>query len=131
MLICPGLKSDGLVFYQCSFEGYQDTLYVHSDPQFYMECDVYGTMDFIFGNAGMVFQNCCIYARNPPNKINTITAQGRINPNQSGGISIQNCTVKAALDLKLVQSSVKTYLGRPWKEYFRTIFMKTYLDGLN
>jgi len=25
--------------------------------------------------------------------------------------------------------SVKTYLGRPWKEYSRTVFMKTFLDG--
>ncbi|KAJ0803980.1 putative pectinesterase [Helianthus annuus] len=39
--------SDLSVFYQCSFEGYQDTLYVHSNRQFYRECDIYGTVDFI------------------------------------------------------------------------------------
>ncbi|PON47276.1 Pectinesterase inhibitor domain containing protein [Parasponia andersonii] len=122
--------SDLSVFYRCSFEGYQDTLYVHSDRQFYKECDIYGTVDFIFGNAAVVFQNCNIYARNPPNKTNTITAQGRIDPNQNTGISIHNCQVTAASDLKSAQSSVKTYLGRPWKEYSRTVFMKTYLDSL-
>ncbi|KAJ6722728.1 PECTINESTERASE [Salix koriyanagi] len=58
--------SDLSVFYKCSFEGYQDTLYVHSQRQFYRECDIYGTVDFIFGNAAVVFQNCNIYARNPP-----------------------------------------------------------------
>ncbi|XP_031390042.1 pectinesterase 2-like [Punica granatum] len=122
--------SDLSVFYKCSFEGYQDTLYVHSERQFYRECNIYGTVDFIFGNAAVVFQNCNIYARNPPNKTNTITAQGRTDPNQNTGISIHNCRVTAASDLKAVQSSVKTYLGRPWKQYSRTVFMKTYLDSL-
>uniref|UniRef100_A0A803P2R3 Pectinesterase n=1 Tax=Cannabis sativa TaxID=3483 RepID=A0A803P2R3_CANSA len=122
--------SDLSVFYKCSFEGYQDTLYVHSDRQFYRECDIYGTVDFIFGNAAVVFQNCNIYPRNPPNKTNTITAQGRTDPNQNTGISIHNCRVTAASDLKSVQGSVKTYLGRPWKQYSRTVFMKTSLDSL-
>ncbi|XP_061363160.1 pectinesterase 2-like [Gastrolobium bilobum] len=122
--------SDLSVFYRCSIEGYQDTLYVHSERQFYRECDIYGTVDFIFGNAAVVFQNCNLFARNPPNKVNTITAQGRTDPNQNTGISIHNCRVTAASDLKLVQSSVKTYLGRPWQQYSRTVFMKTSLDSL-
>ncbi|KAF8027917.1 hypothetical protein BT93_E0750 [Corymbia citriodora subsp. variegata] len=122
--------SDLSVFYQCGFEGYQDTLYVYSNRQFYRECDIYGTVDFIFGNAAVVLQNCNIYPRNPPNKVNTITAQGRTDPNQNTGISIHNCKVTAASDLKSVQSSVKTYLGRPWQQYSRTVFMKTYLDSL-
>ncbi|KAH7519605.1 hypothetical protein FEM48_Zijuj08G0054700 [Ziziphus jujuba var. spinosa] len=122
--------SDLSVFYRCSFEGYQDTLYVHSERQFYRECDIYGTVDFIFGNAAVVLQNCNIYARNPPNRTNTITAQGRTDPNQNTGISIHNSRVTAASDLKSNTGSVKTYLGRPWKEYSRTVFMKTYLDSL-
>ncbi|KAI8027592.1 Pectinesterase 2 [Camellia lanceoleosa] len=122
--------SDLSVFYRCSFEGYQDTVYVHSQRQFFRECDIYGTVDFIFGNAAVVFQNCNIYARSPPNKTNTITAQGRTDPNQNTGISIHNCKVTAASDLNPVQSSVTTYLGRPWKQYSRTIYMKTFLDGL-
>ncbi|XP_044491721.1 pectinesterase 2 [Mangifera indica] len=122
--------SDLSVFYKCSFEGYQDTLYVHSERQFYRDCNIYGTVDFIFGNAAVVFQNCNIYPRNPPNKTNTITAQGRTDPNQNTGIIIQNCIVTAASDLKPVESSVKTYLGRPWKEYSRTVFMTTNLGSL-
>ncbi|GKA68251.1 pectinesterase 2-like protein [Tanacetum coccineum] len=121
--------SDLSVFYQCSFEGYQDTLYVHSNRQFYKNCDIYGTVDFIFGNAAAVLQNCNIYARKPPNKTNTLTAQGRTDQNQNTGISIHNCRVTAASDLKGV-SGVKTYLGRPWKQYSRTVFLKTNLDSL-
>ncbi|KAI7755448.1 hypothetical protein M8C21_015913 [Ambrosia artemisiifolia] len=118
--------SDLSVFYQCSFEGYQDTLYVFSNRQFYRDCNIYGTVDFIFGNAAAVLQNCNIYARDPPNKTNTLTAQGRSDPNQNTGISIHNCRVRAASSL----NGVKTYLGRPWKQYSRTVFIKTYLDGI-
>ncbi|XP_077218162.1 pectinesterase-like [Tasmannia lanceolata] len=123
--------ADFSAFYRCSFVGYQDTLYVHSLRQFYRECDIYGTVDFIFGDAAVVFQNCNLYARKPdPNQKNIFTAQGRVDPNENTGISIQNCKVTAASDLIPVKSSFKTYLGRPWKNYSRTIFMESFLDDL-
>ncbi|XP_077234530.1 pectinesterase-like [Tasmannia lanceolata] len=123
--------SDLSVFYRCSFKGYQDTLYVYSQRQFYRECDIYGTVDFIFGDAAAVLQNCNIYVRRPmSNQQNTVTAQGRTDPNENTGISIHNSRVTAASDLKPVQGSFKTYLGRPWHQYSRTVFMKTSLDSL-
>ncbi|CAL0300247.1 unnamed protein product [Lupinus luteus] len=118
-------------FYSCSFEGYQDTLYTHSMRQFYRECDIYGTVDYIFGNAAVVFQNCNIYSRLPlSGQFNTITAQGRTDPNQNTGTSIQNATVKAADDLAPNINTVQTYLGRPWKQYSRTVFMQSFMDRL-
>ncbi|CAA7401404.1 unnamed protein product [Spirodela intermedia] len=123
--------ADLSVFYRCSFKGYQDTLYVHSQRQFYRDCDIYGTVDFIFGDAVAVLQNCNIYVRKPmSNQKNTITAQGRSDPNENTGISVHNSKVTAASDLKPVQSSFKTFLGRPWREYSRTVFMQCTLDGL-
>ncbi|KAK8306431.1 hypothetical protein V6Z12_D03G128000 [Gossypium hirsutum] len=123
--------SDLSVFYRCGFEGYQDTLYVHSQRQFYKECYIYGTVDFIFGNAAVVLQNCMIYARRPMDQQkNMVTAQGRTDPNQNTGIIIHGSRVMATADLSPVLSSFKTFLGRPWKEYSRTVFMKTYLDSL-
>eukprot|EP01018_Ginkgo_biloba_P023488 Gb_21388 [translate_table: standard] len=123
--------ADFSVVYRCSFIGYQDTLYVHSLRQFYRECDIYGTVDFIFGNAAVVLQNCNIFARRPmPTQKNTITAQNRKDPNQNTGISIHNCKVGAAADLVPVKSSFPTYLGRPWKMYSRTVYMQTFLDDL-
>ncbi|WOG95505.1 hypothetical protein DCAR_0414827 [Daucus carota subsp. sativus] len=121
--------SDLSVFYQCSFEGYQDTLYVLSNRQFYKDCDIYGTVDFIFGNAAVVFQNCNIRPRKPPNGTNAITAQGRTDPNQNTGIVIHNSRITPSEELKADQGSVDTYLGRPWKEYSRTVIIKTFMDG--
>ncbi|XP_074352526.1 pectinesterase-like [Apium graveolens] len=123
--------ADMSTFYSCSFEGYQDTLYVHSQRQYYTECDIYGTVDFIFGNAAAVLQNCNIYPRLPlANQFNAITAQGRIDPNQNTGISIQNCDIKAADDLASSDGTTQTYLGRPWKEYSRTIYIQSFMDSL-
>ncbi|XWS64493.1 hypothetical protein CRYUN_Cryun05aG0008500 [Craigia yunnanensis] len=123
--------ADMSTFYSCSFEGYQDTLYAHSLRQFYRECDIYGTIDFIFGNAAVVLQNCNIYPRLPlPNQFNTITAQGRIDPNQNTGISIHNCVIRAADDLASSNGTTRTYLGRPWKEYSRTLYMQSFMESL-
>ncbi|KAL5728193.1 pectinesterase [Ranunculus cassubicifolius] len=118
--------SDLSVFYKCSFEGYQDTLYPHSQRQFYKDCDVYGTVDFIFGNSAVVFQNCNIYCRKPiPGQQCTITAQGRIDKNQNTGISIHNSQLLATSDL----GATPSYLGRPWKQYSRTVYLQTVMGS--
>ncbi|KAH6761216.1 Plant invertase/pectin methylesterase inhibitor superfamily [Perilla frutescens var. frutescens] len=124
-------SSDLSVFYACSIEGYQDTLFAQAQRQLFKSCYVYGTVDIIFGNAAVVLQNCIIYVRKPlDGQANMITAQGRGDPYQNTGISIHNCRVLAAPDLKPVQDSFRTYLGRPWQEYSRTVVMKSYLDAL-
>nr|XP_043638426.1 probable pectinesterase/pectinesterase inhibitor 41 [Erigeron canadensis] len=124
-------SADLSTFYSCSFEGYQDTLYAHSLRQFYRECDIYGTVDFIFGNAAAVFQNCNIYPRLPMSgQFNAITAQGRTDPGQNTGTSIQRCNIRAADDLAASNGTTVTYLGRPWKEYSRTVYMQSYMDSL-
>lgn len=113
--------SDQSVLYQCSFDAFQDTLYSHSNRQFYRECDITGTIDFIFGNAAAVFQNCNILPRQPlPNQFVTITAQGKTDPNQDTGIIIQNSVVSP-----LDKLTAPAYLGRPWKPYSTTVIMQT------
>ncbi|KAA3478087.1 Pectinesterase 3 [Gossypium australe] len=113
--------SDRSVFYRCAFDAYQDTLYAHSNRQFYRECDILGTIDFIFGNAAVVFQSCSILPRQPlANQFNTITAQGKKDPNQNTGICIQKCSITAFGNL-----TAKTYLGRPWKEFSTTVIMQS------
>ncbi|XP_056856860.1 probable pectinesterase/pectinesterase inhibitor 59 [Raphanus sativus] len=123
-------SSDLSIFYKCSIEGYQDTLMVHSQRQFYRGCYIYGTIDFIFGNAAVVFQNCLILPRRPlKGQANVITAQGRADPFQNTGISIHNSRIQPAPDLKPVIRTVKTYMGRPWMKYSRTVVLKTHLDS--
>ncbi|KAK4789041.1 hypothetical protein SAY86_020360 [Trapa natans] len=118
--------SDKSVMYRCYFDSYQDTLYAHTNRQFYRECDIIGSVDFIFGYSAVVIQNSTILPRQPmPNQYNTITAQGKFNPNLKSGISIQDCKVIATENL-----IAKTYLGRPWKNHSTTVFMQSFLDSL-
>ncbi|KAK0593439.1 hypothetical protein LWI29_036611 [Acer saccharum] len=118
--------ADRSAFYRCHIDAFQDTLYTHSNRQFYRECNIYGTVDFIFGNSAVVLQNCNIVPKRPmPGQQNTITAQGRMDPNQNTGISIQNCGIWPYENL----SGVETYLGRPWKNYSTTIFMQSNMES--
>ncbi|KAG0458864.1 hypothetical protein HPP92_021992 [Vanilla planifolia] len=123
--------SDRSIFYRCSIEGYQDTLCVYSQRQFYRECDIYGTIDFIFGNAAVVIQKSNIILRNPRlGECNVITAQGRTNRNQNTGIVIQFCSIRAAPDLRAAERKVQSYLGRPWQLYARTVYLENYIEGV-
>ncbi|KAF4347664.1 hypothetical protein F8388_008366, partial [Cannabis sativa] len=98
-----------------------------------------GHSSFIFGNAAAVFQNCKILARKPMlHQKNVITAQGRTDPNQNTGISIHNCTIEAAPDLAVdvddeesntTSTTTLSYLGRPWKQYSRTVYMQSYIGS--
>ncbi|XP_050921197.1 pectinesterase/pectinesterase inhibitor PPE8B isoform X2 [Lathyrus oleraceus] len=116
--------SDLSVFHRCGIFGYQDSLYPHSMRQFYRECTIAGTVDFIFGYATAVFQNCQIIAKQGrPNQKNTVTAQGRIDPNEPTGFSFQFCNISAE------NETIPTYLGRPWKNYSRTIFMQSHMSN--
>ncbi|RWR85122.1 pectinesterase [Cinnamomum micranthum f. kanehirae] len=118
--------ADKSVINRCRIDGYQDTLYAHSLRQFYRDCSISGTVDFIFGDAAVVLQNCKLIANKPmSNQQNLVTAQGRTDPNQNTGTSIQNCQILASSDLSAVKSSIPTYLGRPWKEYSRTVVMQS------
>ncbi|GLT25671.1 hypothetical protein SLA2020_007870 [Shorea laevis] len=123
--------SDLSAFFRCDMLAYQDTLYVHSLRQFYIQCFIAGTVDFIFGNAAAVFQNCDIHARRPnQGQKNMVTAQGREDPNQNTGIVIQKCRIEATSELKALKGSVETYLGRPWKQYSRTIIMQSHISDV-
>ncbi|CAM8915248.1 unnamed protein product [Rhodiola kirilowii] len=118
--------SDQAIINRCKIDAYQDTLYTHTNRQFYRDSYITGTVDFIFGNAAVVFQNCKIVARKPGSgQNNMLTAQGRTDPNQNTGISIQNCQLIASADLQPVKAQFKSYLGRPWKEYSRTVVMQS------
>lgn len=120
------VQSDRAIFVNCRMEGYQDTLYVQTHRQYYRSCYITGTIDFIFGDAVALFQNCMIYVRKPlDNQQTIVTAQGRVNRRETTGIVLHSCRILADDTLEPVKSQFKSYLGRPWKEFSRTIIMET------
>ncbi|KAG6584281.1 putative pectinesterase/pectinesterase inhibitor 39, partial [Cucurbita argyrosperma subsp. sororia] len=116
------------VFYKCVFLGYQDTLFINGKMLFFKDCEIYGTVDFIFGNALVVFQDCRIYARLLNNTV-TVTAQSKEYKRQLSGFSFQNCSVMASPELGPVNETI-VFLGRPWRDYSTVIFMESFLDSV-
>ncbi|XP_042475736.1 pectinesterase-like [Macadamia integrifolia] len=122
------VQSDFAAFYNCRMDGYQDTLYVQTYRQFYRNCVVSGTVDFIFGDSTTVMQNCLIIARKPmDNQQNTVTAHGRAIKRETTGLVIQNSRIVPEQKLFPVRFKIPTFLGRPWKEYARTVIMESTL----
>lgn len=131
--------SDLSVIENCEFLGNQDTLYAHSNRQFYKSCNIQGNVDFIFGNSAAVFQDCNILVRPRQQKPekgenNAVTAHGRTDPAQLTGFVFQNCLINGTEEyMKLFRSKPqvhKNYLGRPWKEYSRTVYINCNMEAL-
>lgn len=125
------VQSDRSIFYNCQMDGYQDTLYVHTKRQFYRSCTISGTVDFIFGDSAVVFQNCKMVVRKPmDNQKNIVTAQGRKERHETTAIVLHNCTVTAEPALFHARDKFPSYLGRPWKEYSRTFILQSQIDEI-
>ncbi|KAG5390976.1 hypothetical protein IGI04_032517 [Brassica rapa subsp. trilocularis] len=125
------VSANKAVIYRCRIDAYQDTLYAHIERQFYRECYITGTVDFICGQATAVFQNCDIVARKPlQGQQNMITAQQCQTQSRDTWFSFHKCKIRAAQDLIPVKETVKTFLGRPWGDYATVVFMKSAIDDL-
>ncbi|VFQ65059.1 unnamed protein product [Cuscuta campestris] len=118
------VQSDMSAFYNCRMDGYQDTLYTQTHRQFYSNCVITGTVDFIFGDAAAVIQNSVIVVRRPmDNQQNSVTAHGRTHNAEPTGLVIQNCQIIAEDALEANKTEIPSYLGRPWKPYSRTVIL--------
>lgn len=117
--------------YHCNMLENQDIIYVHSIYQFYTGCFIIRTIDFIFGKAVVVLQNCDICAHHPnPDQRNIVTAHGGDDPNENTGIVIQRCKIRATSNLQAVAGSFQSYLGRPWKRYSRTVVIQMEISNI-
>ncbi|EEF43188.1 pectinesterase [Ricinus communis] len=125
------IQSDRAALYNCRMDGHQDTLYQHAHRQFYRNCVISGTVDFIFGDATAVIQNSLIIIRTPdPGQRNAVTAHGRADKRESTGLVIQNCRILPEQSLFPVISEFPSYLGRPWKQYARTVIMESEIGSV-
>uniref|UniRef100_A0A0D3HJ56 Pectinesterase n=1 Tax=Oryza barthii TaxID=65489 RepID=A0A0D3HJ56_9ORYZ len=122
--------SNRSLIHRCRIDGYQDTLWAQNNLQVYLRCDIAGTIDFVYGNAKAIFQYCRLLVRNPGNgKHNAITAQGRNDPtNEESGFVFQGCNITAMEGESL--AGVDTYLGRPWKNHSRVVFMGCFMSDI-
>ena len=102
--------ADKMVFKNCRFIGNQDTLYADQGRQYFKDCYIEGDVDFIFGAAQAVFENCTIFSVDRAG----ITPKGYVTAASTAktanfGFLFVNCKFISNIT---VANSV--YLGRPW-----------------
>lgn len=110
------IDGDRVIFDNCKFLGFQDTLYPRdtASRQYYKNCYIEGTTDFIFGASTAVFDGCEIFAKAGGSYL---TAASTPETNNYGLVFL-NC--------KLTTNAPNNsyYLGRPWRNYAKTVFVK-------
>lgn len=115
------VDADKAVFKNCRFLGNQDTMYLtgENSRQYFIGCYIEGTTDFIFGPATALFQGCTIRCKSNSYITAANTSQGK----KFGFVF---------LDCKIIADSVvkKVYLGRPWRAYSNTVFLRCELPGI-
>ncbi len=105
--------SDEVAVVNCKLLGNQDTLYASGKgKQYYKDCYIEGTTDFIFGSATAFFENCEIHSK----KNSYITAASTPKDSLFGYV-FKDCKLTADKDVDEV------YLGRPWRIYAQTVFI--------
>jgi len=112
---------DKVAFKNCRFLGFQDTLYTYGrgSRQYYLNCYIEGTVDFIFGSSTAVFNKCDIYSKTA----GYLTAASTPDTTRFGYVFL-NCRIKG----NAPDNSV--YLGRPWRPYAKTVFIHSNLGKM-
>ncbi len=107
------VDGDRAVFRNCRFLGWQDTMFLNRGRQYFENCYIEGHVDFIFGAATAFFEKCHIHClRN-----GYITAASTYDYLEYGFV-FSNCKITGEAD-------VKTYLGRPWRDYSAATYLNT------
>jgi pectinesterase len=98
----------------CIISGNQDALYLSGKEakQYFKDCYIEGTTDFIFGSATALFENCIIHSLKNSYITAASTPEGT-----AFGFVFKNCKLTAEA------SATAVYLGRPWRIYAKTVYI--------
>lgn len=100
--------------------------------QFYEHCYIQGDVDFIFGGAICYFEGCELFAAKPQHlppespegtRIYGYLTAASTPQNQRYGYVFHNCQLRSDCPAGSV------YLGRPWREYARTVYLECFMDA--
>ena len=117
--VAAEVQGDQIIFDHCRFIGFQDVLFTNNDNsrEYYANCYIEGTTDFIFGSATALFDHCTIYSK----KNSHITAASTPEDHEYGYV-FMNCILTADTALHNVS------LGRPWRPFANVVYLHCYLD---
>lgn len=108
------ITGDRVVLDRCKILGDQDTFFARGIGRIFLrDCEIEGTTDFIFGSAIVLFDRCLIRSK----KDSYVTAASTPEGNRFGFV-FRDCTLTAD------DTVGKVYLGRPWRPFARTVFLR-------
>lgn len=114
------MESDGdkALFFNCRFIGFQDVLFTNSSRsrQYYKNCYIEGTTDFIFGDATVWFEQCHIHSK----KNSHVTAASTPSEKYFGYV-FNDCILTGDTSLHSVS------LGRPWRPYAAVTYLHCFI----
>ncbi|GBG66471.1 hypothetical protein CBR_g61514 [Chara braunii] len=120
------VSGDMVALHRVALFSWQDTLYAHKGRQFYKDCWIHGSIDFICGSAKALFRNCILYTRGP----------GSISAQKGGAAGVSDDTGFVFLGGKVLGESgakdiyLGSFLGRAWGPKALTVFAKVYLANV-
>ncbi len=109
------VAGDRVIFRNCRFLGNQDTLYNFGKHcrQYFEDCYIEGTVDFIFGSSTAVFNHCTIHSLSGGYVTAPSTPQ-----DEAYGYVFMDCRLTAA------DGVAKVHLARPWRPYAKSVFIR-------
>lgn len=112
--IALSVVADRVVVSNCNILGNQDTLYTSGEgfKQYFKDCFIEGTVDFIFGSATAVFDNCIVHS-----KSNAYLTAASTPESSKYGFVFLNCKLTAD------EKATEVYLGRPWRIHAKTVYI--------
>lgn len=115
------VEGDRCTFENCRLLGNQDTLFASGENarQYFLNCYIEGTVDFIFGSSTALFQLCTIHSKASNTYITAASTPKWV----VFGYVFKDCTLTAAANVTGV------YLGRPWRDYAKTVFINCSMAG--
>lgn len=118
--IALSVEADRVSIVDCRLLGNQDTIYISGEGarQYFKNCYIEGTTDFIFGGATALFENCVIHSKKDSYITAASTPEG-----QSFGMVFKDCKLTADPGI------TEVYLGRPWRDFAKTVFLNTQMAG--
>jgi pectinesterase len=111
------VSGDRQVFRGVRLLANQDTFYTARGRQYFENCYIEGHVDYIFGSGTVVFDRCEIQTLR-----NGYITAASTPQNIPYGFVFLDCRLGGPAEIDTV------FLGRPWRPYAHTVFIRTWID---
>jgi pectinesterase len=110
------VEGNNATFDNCQLLGWQDTLRIEGEKNYFRNCAIEGRVDYIYGGGSAVFENCTIHTK----KEGYVTAASTP-AEQDWGFVFVDCKLTGT-------GRHTTFLGRPWRPNASVTFINCEMD---